>query len=150
MQNVPASYCVASDHGHHRFWQAPDLLLQVQYVEPGNTIPSHISSFAAHFLIASRTEGLLSFAAKDHHSHFLIFMSKFESMQKLLHGQRPKGVAHLGTVDGHLGDLSVFALFIANIFKFSCGSPVHAEIMPPPRRSATIDWRCPASARHSL
>jgi hypothetical protein len=53
MQHMSAADGITRHHRHHRFGKRADFLLEIEHVEPGNAVISHVSRMAADFLVAT-------------------------------------------------------------------------------------------------
>ena len=65
VQNVPAADGVAGHHGDDRLGKGSDLALQVEHVQARHPVRSDIAGLSAHFLVASRAEGLVACAGEN-------------------------------------------------------------------------------------
>ncbi len=104
MQHVPAADGVARDHGDHRLRQRADLALQIEHVEARHAVVADVAPVAAHALVAAGAEGVGSLAGEDDDADLRVLARGGERVRQLDQRLRPEGVAHLGPVDGDLGD----------------------------------------------
>ena len=78
--------------------------MQFQHVEVLDPLAVPVTALAADLLVAAGAERQLPGTGQDDHTDLRIQMGTPERMAHLLYRLRTKGVAHLGTVDGDLGD----------------------------------------------
>ncbi len=105
MQHLSAADGVAGHHGHDRLGRAPHLHVQVGYVEAAHLgAAGHIAGVAAHALVAARAEGQRALAGEDDGPDRAVLARVLEGAPDLDQRLGAEGVAHLGAVDGDLGD----------------------------------------------
>src|SRR5439155_454535 len=69
VKHVPAADRVARHHRHHRFGQAADLDLQVEHVQPADSLGVDVAVVAADALVAARAESLGARPGEDDHTN---------------------------------------------------------------------------------
>src|SRR4051812_30775431 len=124
VQHVASADRVAGHHRHDRFGHAANLLLHVEDVEARDfLLRIDVAAFAAHALIAAGAEGIRPFAGDDDDADFAVVAGHVQRLLDLAHRQRAKGVTHLGTIDGDLGD-AVFGALVLDVLKVVKLDPV--------------------------
>ncbi len=109
VEDVAPADRVAGHHGHHRLRQPADLDVQVGDQEAAHAalpdgVVADVAGVAPGPLVAAAAEGQRPLAGQDHHPDVGVLPGQGEGVDQLLDGVGPEGVAHLGPVDGDLGD----------------------------------------------
>jgi hypothetical protein len=102
----------------------PDLSLEVEDVQPRNSVGADVSALAPHALITPGAEGIVAFPAKNHHADSLVVPRVCERANHLFDGLWTERVTDLGAGDGDARDFAQrFAvggvelrLVVANVF----------------------------------
>jgi len=116
VQHVAATDGIASHHGHHGFRAGADVALEVEHVEVVSALVIAIATVVAtDLLVAARAEGFLAKAGQDDGAHLIVITGIGQRLQHLFDRAGAKGIAHLGTVDGDLGN-AIVGLVIEDIF----------------------------------
>ena len=140
MQHVAAADGPAVDHRHDGFGQTAYLHLHVEHREAGRALLVDVAAATLHVHVAARAEGLLAqpflaaFALKmrrlgpreQHHTDAGEFAHDGERLGEFTRGGGGEGVAHLGAVDGDLGD--AFRLLQADLAKGLNAFPFHKSM----------------------
>src|SRR5690606_26520441 len=105
VQHVTAADRPTGHHRDDRLGGAPHLHVQVGDVEAARgTLVGLVARVAAHALVATGAEGLLTLAGQDDDAHGLVVPGDREGLGDLLDRLRPERVVDLGATDGDLGD----------------------------------------------
>lgn len=108
MQHVAATDRVARYHGNHRFRAGADVALEVEHVEVVSPLVIAVSTVVAtDLLVATGAEGFLAKTGQDDGADLIVITGIGQRLQHLFDGAGAEGVAHLGTVDGDLGNAIV-------------------------------------------
>src|SRR5262245_27574888 len=101
---MPATDGITGHHGDNGFGQGADLALEVEDVQPGDSVVAHISALPAHSLISPRTEGFRALACQNDDAYVGIVARIGECERELFDGLGTERVAHLRAIDGDLGN----------------------------------------------
>ena len=117
MQHMTTADGVTGHHGHHGLGTGADLALEIQHVEVVGALVILIAAIIPpHLLISAGAEGQLSFTGEDDDTDPGIEAGILQGFHHLLHRQRPESIAHLGAVDGDLGN-TLFRFVVTDILK---------------------------------
>ena len=129
MQHVTAADGIAGDHGHDGLGHGANLLLYVEDVEAGDFLfLVDVAAFPSNALIAAGAKRVRAFAGEDDDADVRVVARHVQRGFHLVDGQRAKGVAHFGTIDGDLGD-AVFSSFEFDVREFANGGPHWRDCM---------------------
>src|ERR671914_2859073 len=135
VQDVPTADRVAGDHGDDRLGRAAHLHVQVCHVETPNLgAAGHVAGVAAHALVAAGAEREWAVAGEDDDTDVGVLARALERVGHLDQGLGPEGVAHLGPVDGDLGDPA--CQFVADVLVVTAAGPPVGTGADMPLRSA--------------
>ena len=115
VQHVAAPDCIPGHHGDHGFRAGADVALEVEHVEVVSALVVAVSTVvAADLLVATGAEGLLAKTGEDDGADMIVITGIGQGLQHLFHGAGAEGVAHLGAVDGDLGN-AILGLVIEDV-----------------------------------
>src|SRR5262249_20348915 len=104
VQDMAAADRVAGDHRDDRLGRAPDLDLEVEYVEAADAPFVAVAIVAADLLVTARAEGLGAGAGQDDNGDMGVVARDVEGVAELEERPGTEGVADVGAVDRDLGN----------------------------------------------
>ena len=114
---------VTRHHGDDRLGKTPDLDLEVEHVEASDPGRVPVAVIAADALVTARAERLGSRAGEHDDPDRRVVARHLEGACKLEERGRPERIAHLGPVDGQLGDAA--GGLVANVLPLAGRDPLH-------------------------
>lgn len=97
--------------------------LKIEDIEARDAVVADVAGVAANSLVAARAEREIAFAGEDDHADLWVFMRHIKSTQHFGDGFRSECVAHFGAVDRDLGNRTVFARLVTDVFEIKFGNP---------------------------
>ena len=124
LEDLAATDRVAVDQGDHGDGQGSDLALEVQDVEPGQTVRADIPAALLVALVAARAEGLVAGAGQQDAADRGVIADPPEGIDQFLDRLGAEGVVDLRPIDHDAGDTSA-GMLIADVLVLCDAGPGH-------------------------
>ena len=122
MEHVSATNGKTVHGSNHRFRDAANLLLHIQYAKTRHTVFSDISATSFHILVTTRTKCLITGSGNHNHINIRFFTADAQCVTHFSSSCRSKRIPITLTVDRDTGNSII--IIKKNIVVFSNGCPL--------------------------